>query len=480
MEISIQKQVQSGILWSAIEKISFLGIQFIITIVIARVLTPEDYGLIGMLSIFTALGTVILDSGFGQALIGRKKVSNEDYSSVFFINLILGVLIYIFLYYTAPFIANFYKSPELINIARCIFLIFPINAFGLIHNTIINRSVDFKRLAIISACSSLLSGTIGIYLAYNGIGVWTLVIQTLLQSLFKTISLWFITKWRPLFIFRIQSVKEIFSFSVNLLMTDIIIVIFNNIHTLLIGKFYPTNQVGYYNQARTFEEIPPQTLTSIIQRVIYPLLAKLQENNNKLKEAYRTIINLTLFINLPMMLGLIAIAKNLFIVLLTSKWNSSILLFQLLCIYGSLYPLQTLNINILKVKAKGKLILKLEIFRRILMIIFIVLTVKKGITTLLVGYIISSALSIMVNMHFCGRNINLDLKTQIKDISKYLLAALLMASGMYLINFLNLNPILALSVQLSVGFLIYTVIAFTFKFEAIDYAKKILQNIKSL
>ncbi len=456
MSESLSQQTISGVFWSALERIGSLGIQFIITIIIARILTPGDYGLIGMLSIFTALGAVILDSGFGQALIRKKEVSQVDYCSVFYTNLVLGVLIYLVLFFCAPLIASFFHSPELKQVSRFVFLVFPINSLGLIHNTIINRNINFKILAKVSVLSALGSGVFGVFFAYLGFGVWTLVYQTILFYTFNTILLWIFNKWRPSLLFSFQAIKSLFAFSMSLMSTGVIIVVFNNIYTLIIGRYYPVAQVGFYSQAKRFQDLPTQTLTGVIQRVTFPVLSIIQDDALRLKAGYQRIIKLTIFLNTPIMLGLIVISHNLFLLLLTEKWLPAVPYFQLLCIYGVLFPLHSINVNILNVRGQGKILLTLEIIRRILLIVAIILTINHGVTILLIGYILSSLVSVLINMHVCGKQINLTLTEQIKDIFPYFLLSALTSYVMYRVGLaINIDLIFTIIIQTTVGIMIY-------------------------
>jgi teichuronic acid exporter len=481
MSGSLKQEIVSGVFWSSVERIGSLGIQFVITIIIARVLTPVDYGLIGMLTIFTALGAVLLDSGFGQALIRKNDTTETDYSTVFFTNLALGLTIYFILYFCAPVISIFFHTPELTKISRYVFLVFPINAIGLIQNTIITKNTNFKLLTKISIISAILSGIFGISLAYSGLGVWTLVYQSLFYNLIRSILLWFFNKWRPSLIFSFNSIKNLFGFSSNLLGTGVIVVLFNNIYTLLIGRFYLVEQVGFYNQANRFQDLPTQTLTAIIQRVSYPVLSKIQDDDLRLKSAYRKIINQTVFFNFPLMLGLIATGKNLFLILLTEKWLPAVPYFQLLCIYGALFPLHSINVNILKVKGKGKMLLNLEIIRRLIMVSVIFITLRYGIITLLIGNIVASLLSISINMYFCGKEISFRIFEQIKDITPYFLIALISSLTMFILNeFLEINVALLLSVQIITGILVYLVISQILKLQAyIEMRQIVLGKINS-
>ena len=477
MSKTLREKTINGVIWSAVERISFLGIQFLITILIARALTPSDYGLIGMLSIFIALGSVMIDSGFGQALIRKKDANQTDYSSVFFLNVFLGIVIYLILFLLAPIIANFYNTPELTKIARVAFLVFPINALGLIQNTLINKSVNFKALAKVSILSSILSGIIGIFMAYNGFGVWALVAQSIIINAFKSIFLWVFNNWRPSNIFSFSSIKNIFNFSVNLLATDSIIVLFNNIYTLIIGKFYPISQVGFYNQAKTFVDIPSQTLTMIIQRVSYPVLSTLQDNNTELRSAYRRVINLTVYLNFPLMLGLLSMGNNLFTLLLTDKWIPAVPYFQILCIYGAIFPLHSINVNILKVKGKGKLLMRLEIIRRLLMIIAIVFTIKEGVMIMLIGFLLAAIISILINMYYCGNEIGLSLSTQLKDILIYLSISILISTVMIFVDYINVNSLVSIILQVFVGGSIYFILSYFLKLSSFVELKGILFNL---
>lgn len=481
MEKSLKQQTVTGVFWSAIEQFGFLGIQFITTIIIARILTPADYGLIGLLTIFTALGMTITDSGFGQALIQKKDVTEIDYSTVFYTNLVLGLIIYFILYLCSPLIANFFHTPELEKISKWVFLVFPINSIGIIQYTIITKNVNFKALTKISVISSIISGIFGISLAYNGMGVWALVYQNILYYFLKSILLWYYNHWKPSLNFSFKSFKNLFGFSSNLLGTSMIIILFNNLYTVLIGRFYAINEVGYYNQAYRFENIPASTLTTIIQRVSYPILSTIQNDNERLKSGYRKIINQAVFFNFPLMIGLIVIGHNLFDVLLTAKWLPAVPYFQLLCVYGALFPLQSINVNILKVKGKGGTLLKLEILRRIIMILVILITIKHGIIVLLIGNIFTSVLSISINMYVCGKEINLKILEQIHDIIPYLLASIISSGAMFLIDLLiqPVNLIFALIIQIIIGAIIYLALSEILKLRAYLEIKEIIKMKKN-
>lgn len=476
MTSSLTTKTVSGIFWNGIQKFSTLGIQLMITIVIARILSPEDYGLIGMLSIFTALGIIILDSGFGQALIRKQDATGTDYSTIFYLQIILGLIIYAALYLLSPFIAEFYNTPRLENIAKVIFLVFPLNSLGLIPSTLLKKEVRFKSYAKITILSSLMSGIIGIILAYNGMGVWTLVIQMLSQTLMLNVFVWFVIKWRPVFKFDFLSIKEIAPFSLSLLGIGVIKIVARNIYTLLIGKFYPLNEVGFYNQAKRFEEIPTQSITGIIQNVSYPVLSTKQTDNVKLKLGYRKIITQTMFIITPLMLILLAVADNLFYILLTEKWMPAVPYFRLLCLFGLLYPLHSINENILKVKGKGRKLVILEVIKNIFLFISILITLKMSVSALLIGSILTSLISVLINMHFCGREIGYSTFDQLKDISPIAIVSVSASFFSWAVSFLNINIYLLLGTQLLTGSSVFILLSYIFKLESFEIMKSIVTS----
>ncbi|NOR44619.1 MAG: oligosaccharide flippase family protein [Candidatus Delongbacteria bacterium] len=476
MANSLTNKTVTGVFWSGTQRFASLGIQFVITLIIARILTPEDYGLIGMVTIFTALGIIMLDSGFGQALIRKQDATDEDYSTILFFQIFLGIIIYLILFFASPLIAAFFNTPELESISKVVFLILPINSFGMIHLTILRKNVKFKVYAKITIISAIISGSIAVTMAYLGLGVWTLVLQMLLQALFVSILLWHFIKWRPKLVFKIESIKNIILFSSSLLSIGLIKTVSRNIYTLLIGKFHPIAQVGYYNQAKRFEEIPSQSITSIIQNVSYPVLSTLQSDDKKLKQGYKKVITQTMFIILPLMIILAAIADNLFIVLLTEKWSPSIPLFRILCAYGILYPLYSINENILKVKGKGKLLVILEIFKNIILFISIVLTIKKGVTILLLGSVITSFISVLINMYFCGKEISYKIVEQFRDIFSIGIVSVLTAIIVMTLNYLNMSPLITLVMQMLFSSIIFISLCEIFRISAYSTMKTIIMN----
>ncbi len=475
--MSLRIRTIEGVLWSAIERLGALGVQFIITIIISNILTPADYGLIGMLALFTALGSVIIDSGFGQALIQKSHISEIDLSSVFFLNVFFGFVIYIISFVFSPGISHFYNSPNLTEISRVVFTVFPINAIGIIQHTLLTKNLKFRSLAKVSLVSSLISGLIGLGMAYSSFGVWSLVMQSVLYSVVRVILLWYFSRWRPQIRFSLQSIKSIWSFSISLLGSGTLIVFFNNLYTLIIGKLFPVYQVGLYNQARRFQDLPSQTLTMIVQRVTFPVLVSIKDDLIKLRESYRKIIKFTMFLNFPILFGLIIVADNLFGILLTPNWNGAIVYFRLLCVYGAIFPLHSINVNVLKVLGKGHVIFILEVIRRILMLASILISYKYSVSLLLIAFLGSSFISVLINMRYCGLYINYKLRTQIMDLLPVFLISILSSFSMFLLSNITSIKVVNLFFQISAGLITYISISLFFKLDSMIEFTKIVREL---
>lgn len=475
--MSLKEEAVSGVIWSAIERFSCLFIQLLSTFIIARILSPSDFGLLGMLAIFTALGQTLLDSGFGQALIRKEDANDVDYSSVFYLNVVIGFCIYGVLYYLSSHIAAFYSIPDLEILSKIAFLVLPINALGLIQYTLLVKHVNFKSLSRISILAAFISGTLGIITAYYWKNVWALVLQNLLMYGCRTILFWILGSWRPIKTFSIKSIKEMLPFSLNLLFTGIISNIFNNLYSLVIGKVYNAVELGYYSQAERIQKIPSNSITEVVQRVSYPILAKIQNDKRNLKEGYRKIIRVVLFTIVPIMLILIGISEDLFDVLLTEKWKIAAKYFQILCVIGILYPLHSINLNILSVRGNSKLILLLEIIRKILLVCFLIFFSHFDIIYFIYSQVLYSVIVLFLNLYFCGREINYTLYQQIGDILPVLMVG---ASGFSVIisikHIFELNQYLMILCQISVFIIIYLFLSYLFKLPAFFDIYHIIQK----
>lgn len=458
----LKNKVSKGFLWSCIERFSIQGVQFIVGIVIARILSPHDYGMVGMVVVFLAISQVFIDSGFSTALIQKKDRNETDYSTVFYFNIVLGILFYLLLFVTAPLIARFYNQPELVNITR----VLGINVF-LISLAVVQRAkltvvVDFKTQAKAGLIAIIISGGLGIVLAYNGWGVWALVIQTLLNNLLNTTFLWLYSRWVPLFVFSARSFRHLFAFGSKLLGAGILDSVYKNIYPLIIGKLFDSAELGYYTRADQFSQMPSSNLTGIIQRVTFPVLCDLQEDEVRLKEVYRKFIQISALFIFPLMSSLAVLSFPVIRLILTEKWLPSAPLLQLLCLAGMLYPIHALNLNLLNVKGRSDLFLRLEIIKKAMITIAILLTYRLGIEMIILGQVITSYLILFINTYYTKKLIDYGIIKQIKDLSGIYILAITMAIITWGTSLLFEKDILKLIVGFLIGCSFYIGVALRF------------------
>ena len=327
----LKSKTVSGVLWSAVERFSLQGVQFLINIIMARILLPADYGMIGMLVVFLQISQLFNDGGFANALIQRKDTTEIDFSTVFYFNILVGALFYFLIFVSAPLISTFYNIPDLTNIARAVGLNLIISAFSAIHRVKLTIEVDFKTLSKISLIAAVLSGIIGVGLAYYGIGVWALVFQSLLNSLLLTLLSYYFCSWKPLLIFSIHSFKKLFSFGSKLLISNLMHAVYSNLYTIVIGRRFSAIDLGYYTRAEQFAIFPSANLNAVISRVTFPILSSIQDDDERLTAAYRKYIRLSSYLIFPLMVGLAVLAEPIIVLLLTEKWIGVVVLLQILC-----------------------------------------------------------------------------------------------------------------------------------------------------
>jgi len=423
-------------------------------LVLARLLTPEEYGIMAMIAIFIAIYNSIIDSGFSNALIRKTRIERVDYSTVFYFNLTVSILIYALLYLAAPTISVFFKEPVLLAVIRIIGWVLIINALAIIPRTQFVRNVDFKTQTKVSLISSISSGVIGIGMALGGMGVWSLVGQQLFRQFLNTLFLWVYSKWHPVWEFSMKSFKELFGFGSKLLLSGLLDTIYKNIYYIVIGRFYTSAQLGQYTRAEQFNMIFSSNLTSVVQRVSYPVLSSIQEEPERLREAYRKVIKITMLITFACMLGLAAVAKPLILILIGEKWLPAVYFLQIICFSGILYPLHAINLNILQVKGRSDLFLKLEIIKKIIAVGPIVVGIAYGIEYMLWGSVLTSFIAYFLNSYYSANLINYPTGEQIKDILPTFLTSFVVAAFMWSVSFWNISVYALLPIQLFAGILL--------------------------
>lgn len=474
---SLAKRTIIGIFWNFSEQMSRRGINIIITLLLARFLAPSDYGLIAMMSVFLAIGTSLMDSGFRQSLIRIKNATPDDYNTAFYSNLGLGLLSYLLLFFSAPLISNFYHEPKLTLLIRVTSLTIIISSFQLVQLANLSRALNFKAQLQSSFPAGIISGLIAVGLAYLNFGVWALVIQMLLAALIKTVLLWFIQGWRPSILFSRTSFLNCYSFGYKLFLSGVIDILFKNIYVMIIAKIFSASLAGYYFFAYKIKDLFIHQLVSAIQNVTYPALSAIQDDPIKLKSGYRKLIGVTTFLLSPTMLLLASVADPIFRILLPAKWLPAVPYLQLMCLEAVLYPLHSINLNILKVMGRSDLFLNLEIIKKTMVAVIILISIKFGIYGILVGQIAVSILGYIPNSFFSSRLINYPVREQVMDFGPNILLSLIIAAGIYLavIHF-KLSALMALFIFGTSGALLFILISYILR---LQYFVVIFKMIKS-
>jgi len=464
-------------MWSFVENLANQGTNFIIGIVLARLLVPRDFGLIGMITIFIAISQSFIDSGFSQALIRKKDCSQADYSTVFYFNLLVGIVFYLLLFFSAGAISIFFKEPQLKLLVRVLGINLIISSLTIIQITQLTKRIDFKLQTRITVIFSIGSGVISIWMALNGFGVWSLVAKSLSQYALQTFFLWIWNGWRPSWLFDKKSFKEMFAFGAKLLISGLIDTTFKNIYYLVIGKYFSAVELGYYTRANQFQSLPSQNLTGIIQRVSYPVLASIQDDKIKLKSAFKKLTKSTMLVSFVLMIGMSAVAKPLVLTLIGEKWLPSVIYLKMLCIVYMLYPLHVLNLNMLKVQGRSDLFLRLEILKNMIAIPIIIISVFFGIKAMILGLLIITIISYFINSYWSGRMIDYSSIAQLKDILPSFVLSV--GCGIFVLiigSFLNISPVLTLIVQVLVGAVFVIGISEVLKFKDYLDLKRIVKE----
>lgn len=474
---SLKIKTISGLLWSFIDHFAQLGLTFFIGVILARLLTPSEFGLIGMVMIFVGLSQSLVDSGFTQALIRKKNCTQADYSTVFYFNLLMGSVLYLLLFFCAPSISLFFEEPKLTLIVRVISFGILINAFSIVQRAILTKELNFKLQTKLSIISTLISSIIALVMAYNEYGVWSLVYKSLLGFLFTSLFLWIWNKWKPSLVFSLNSFKEMFSFGYKLMLSGLIDGLYRNVYLIVIGKYFSAADLGFYTRAEQFNNLPSQNITGVIQRVSYPVLTKIQDDLPRLKSTFQKIIKSTMLLTFTSMIILAATAKPLILTLIGEKWMPSVIYLQLLSFIGMQIPLHAINLNMLQVIGRSDLFLKLEIVKKILAIPVILVGIAFGIKIMIVAMIIHATICFFLNSYYSGKKINYSCWEQLKDIFPSFVLALFIGGTLNLIGITLILPnYQILIIQLCVGMGLFLVIAEIFKMKDYYYIKEIFLN----
>ena len=466
MAESLKSRTVRGTIWSSIERFSVQGIQFVVMIIMARILTPADYGLVGMLAIFIAISQSLIDSGFSQALIRKQDRSQTDNSTVFFFNIAVGVGLYLILFFCAPLIASFYNQPLLTPLTRAIGIGLIFNSLAVVQRALLTIELDFKTQAKASLIGAVASGALGIWMAYAGYGVWAIVAQQLCNLALVTIFLWIFSRWKPAWSYSWESFRELFGFGSKLMISGLIDTAYRNVYLIVIGKIYKASDLGYFTRAQQFSDLISSNITGILQRVTYPVLCSIQDESTRLRDAYRKILKITCFVMFPLLAGLAGVSKPLVITLLTEKWLFSATLLVPLCLTGMWYPVHAINLNLLQVKGRSDLFLRLEIIKKALAVGILCITVPLGIIPMCWGMLVNSIIALAINTHYTGKLIGLGFLCQMKDLFPSLLLSMVMSAVVYTtMSVLSVSSVVALIIGVAEAVIIYAASAYLFRFQ---------------
>jgi len=473
----LKEKAIKGVGWNALQHLGRQGIRFVIGIILARILLPEHYGVIGVLMVFIAIARTVADSGLGQALIQKKNATYIDECSIFYTNIFLSILMYLALCLFAPWISRFYDMPQLDILTKVLGLQLVIQSFGLIHSTVLTKRIDFKTQAIITLVSVTISGTIGIIMAYNGFGIWSLVAQTLSSSTLNTIGLWICFDWRPSFQYSFQSIRSLFGFGSKVLASSLLDTFFRNIYTIVIGKLFPPADLGLYARGNSLVQLPTQNIAVIFRRVSFPIFSSINDDRARIKRGMQKMLNVLFFLNCPIVIGLAITADTVVYVLLTEKWAQCIPYIRLLSFSALLYPLHVINVNALLSIGRSDLFLKLEIIKKTLTIVAIAITCRWGIEAMILGQIVQSFFAYIINAYYTDRFFGYSYWAQIRDVLPYLLTSVLMGICVYSIRMLHFDSLVfMLFSQILVGIIVYLITSYILRLEAFEEVIEIIRS----
>lgn len=457
-EQSLKDKTVKGLGWSAVDSFLGQGITFIVGLILARLLSPSEYGLIGLVTIFITVFNAIIDSGFSQALIRKKDTNDDDYNTMFITNMVLSVVMFLLLFFGAPAIANFFKRQELVSLARVMGVVLIINALSITQNTVLTKKLDFKTRTKASLISAVLSGIVGIAMAFTGFSVWALVGQQITKQLANTVCLWVFNRWWPKFSFSTESFKYMWGFGWKMLVSGLLDTVWSQLYQVVVGKFYSPTTLGQYSRSKEYAGIFSSNIQSIAGRVSFPVLAEIQDDKNRLVSAYRRIIKTTMFVTAICMMSMAAVAEPLLYCLIGPQWHQAATFLPLICISMSLYPLHAINLNMLKVQGRSDLFLWLEIIKKIIAIGPISLGIFVDIYWMVAGSVITGIIAFFLNSFYSGKFLGYTSWMQLKDVAPSYGVALLIAISVYFLKYLPLSNWVILPIQIVAGTAMFFVV----------------------
>lgn len=477
MVSDLKNKTIHGVTWSFVERFSTQAIHFILGIILARLLSPNDYGLIAMLAIFISISQVFIDGGFSSALIQRQHRSDADFTTAFYTNLGISLICYLLLFIFAPLIASFYNQPLLTSITRVYAFNLVLNSLAAIHKVKLSISIDFKTQSKISFIAALISGVISIICALAGYGVWALVIQALLLALFNVVLSYYYVQWFPTFTFSISSFKSLFSFGSKLLIASLISNVYTNLYALVIGKKFSSASLGMYSRAEQFAQFTSSNIASILARVSFPILSQIQDDNERLISVYRRYIQISAFLVFPLILGICGISKPLILLLLTDKWSGCIILLQILCFSYLWNCVVTVNLNLLNVKGRTDLVLKLEIIKKSIAFLILFISLAFDLVGICIGLVLYSFIAFYLNTYYTKKLLNYGFKKQFLELLPYLLLSLLIMCEALFFSYFISSSLISIIFSIIICPLTYICLCFYLRLSAFIEVVSLLKSL---
>lgn len=472
-----KRSVFSGLFWKFNERILAQGVSFIVSIVLARLLMPEDYGVVAMVNVFITIADVFVVSGFSTALIQKIDANKTDFSTILYCSLLVSILIYGVLFVAAPFIARFYNEPILCNVIRIFSLRMPLAAYNSVQHAYVSRHMLFKKFFFSTLIGTLISGVVGIVMAYMGFGVWSLIAQYMTNSIIDIIVLSFTIEWKPQLLFSFESAKILMNYGWKVLIADLIGTVYNQMRSLIIGKFYSSADLAYYNRGKKFPELITINVDGTISSVLFPAMSNFSNDKTKIRDIVRRSMRITSFVVFPLMLGMATVAKSLVIVLLTDKWIKAVPYLQIVCISGAINSVCNTNLQAIKAIGRSDIVLKLEFIKKPIGLLMVILSVRYGVMAIAATLLIYGVYAALVNMAPNKKLIDYGIPQQISDLLPATVLSLLMCFVVFLVGNISLPIVVKLILQIVIGSAFYIIVAVITKMDAASYIISYLKEL---
>ncbi len=475
-EESLKKKTVKGVAWTSLDQVLSLGFSFVIGVILARILSPSDYGMLAMIAVFNAIAMAFVNSGFGNALIRKPDLTEDDNTTAFSFNIVVAIVMVGVLWLVAPWVAKFYDKPILASLLRAEAFLLVISSLRIVQNTQLSRALNFKAKMIINATSQVVAGVVAIVAAYRGFGVWSLVIQHYVSNVTGLVLLWILSPWRPKGHWDKASFSYLWGYGSKMLASNLLDTVYGNIYPIIIGKLFSAADLGQYSRAKGYAYLPSTGLTSVLQQVTFPVLSQIQGDDERLRDAYRRMLRFSVFLVFPIMIGMAALAYPLVVALVTDKWAPCVPYLRVICLASMWYPVHAINLNLLQVKGRSDLFLRLEIIKKAIITVVIFVCVPFGIMGICYGSVFTSLACLAINTYFTGKLINVGFFRQMMDMAPTLLNSLVMGAAIYLLTLLLDGNVLKLAVGIPAGLVLYLAVAWLFRLPELKEAINIIRR----